>query len=188
ALQVRTGVRAWSFPVGAKAINAAPVMEGNLVYVNHGEENIDEPVLGRVVCLDAGTIEHGRPKLVWEEYGVKAGLASPALNGGKRYVPEDGGRLHCYDAKTGKKLWAFRYGRLARGAPVWADGKIYIADVFSRFCILKPEERRCRELYNQEFKSRAAGAQVEVNSTPAVANGKVYFGTREEFYCIGKKG
>src|SRR5262249_28250596 len=45
-----------------------------------------------------------------------------------------------------------------------------------------------RELYNQEFKSRAAGAQVEVNSTPAVANGKVYFGTREEFYCIGKKG
>jgi outer membrane protein assembly factor BamB len=188
ALQVRTGVRAWGFPVGAKAINAAPVSEGNLVYICHGEENIDVAELGRVVCVDAGTITNGRPKLVWEEYGVKAGLASPALHDGKLYVPDDGGVLHCFDAKTGKKLWRYRYGRVARGAPLWADGKIYIAEVNSRFHILKPEERRCRELTEPAgifFPSKQG--LIEINSTPAAANGKVYFGTRNEFYCIGKK-
>jgi outer membrane protein assembly factor BamB len=187
ALQVRTGVKAWSYPVTANVVNTSPVADGNLICVSHGEENIDEPVQGRVICVDASTIENGRPKLVWEDVGVKAGLASPLLFDGKLVVPDDYGSMHCYDVKTGKKLWRQKYGRVARGSPVWGDGKIYIAEVNARLHIFKPEERRCRELHEIYFPSKSGQGSVETNGTPAVSDERVYFATSDEIYCIGKR-
>jgi hypothetical protein len=39
----------------------------------------------------------------------------------------------------------------------------------------------------ERFFAKDGQGFVETNGTPAVANGKVYFGTRDELYCIGKK-
>src|SRR5207248_2768685 len=120
ALQVNTGVKVWQYTFAGNVINTAPVVEGNLVYVCHGEENLDVAQNGRVICLDAGQISGGQPKLVWEKVGIKAGLASPAVHEGKLYVPDDGAALHCFDPKNGKPLWRYKYGRVSRGAPVIA--------------------------------------------------------------------
>ncbi len=187
AMQVRTGVKVWGYEFGSKAINASPVMEGTYVYCSHGEENPDVAEQGRVICVDAAHVENGRPKLVWEVIGVKAGLASPLLHGGRLYVPDDGATLHCFDARTGKKVWKYKYGRLARGAPVWADGKIYVAEVNAHFHILRDEGTRCKEVHDQFFPSPGHGL-TEINGTPAVADGKVIFGTRDDLYCLAKKG
>ncbi len=187
AMQVRTGVKVWGYQFGANIINASPVMEGTLVYCTHGEENLDSGEKGRVICVDAASVTDGRPKLVWEVIGVTAGLASPLLHDGRLYVPDDGAALHCFDAKTGKKLWKYKYGRIARGAPVWADGKIYVAEVNAHFHILKDLGTKCKELHDQFFPSTALGL-TEINSTPGVADGKVIFGTRDNLYCLAKKG
>ena len=50
------------------------------------------------------------------------------------------GELVALDAATGKPLWKtpFSYGRNCMGSPVWADDKIYVGEVQSRFHILKP--------------------------------------------------
>lgn len=186
ALQVNTGKPVWSFPVGANVINTSPVVEGTLVYSGHGEENVDVAQMGRVVCFDAAEVTNGRPKMVWQEIGTKAGLASPMIHDGKLYAPDDGATLHCFDAKTGKRLWKYKYGRVSRGAPVFADGKIYVAEVNAKFHILQPTERGCKELHAQPFFSNEGGF-VETNGTPAVANGRIYFGTRDELYCVGKR-
>jgi outer membrane protein assembly factor BamB len=191
ALQANTGNKVWSYQVGANVINTSPVARGDLIYVTHGEENVDVAEMGRVVCVDAGQVENGRPKLVWEEVGVKAGLASPALSpaeGGldQLYVPDDGAALFCFNPLTGKRLWKYKYGRVSRGAPVVADGKIFIAEVNSRFHILKPGDRKCEQLSEQTFFDKAGGF-VEINATPAVANGRIYFGTRDDVFCAGRK-
>ena len=115
-MNVNTGAKLWSHKMSAKVINVSPVHSGSLIYVTHGEENHDVGQQGRVVCLDANKITNGAPKLVWEEIGIKAGLASPALHNGKLYVPDDGATLHCFDAVTGKRIWKYKYGRVARGA------------------------------------------------------------------------
>src|SRR5205823_5059435 len=101
---------------------------------------------------------------------------------------DDVGRLYCYDAKDGAPLWKrpLRYGRNSRGSPVLADGKIYVGDVFSRFFILNPSEKGS-VLHEQFFPSPDGSSDVEVNGTPAVANGRVYFATSEEIFCIGLK-
>jgi outer membrane protein assembly factor BamB len=186
ALRVRTGEQVWKFQVGARAINSSPVVEGTRVYISHGEENVDTNEKGRVVCVDAAQIDQGQPRLVWKANNIRAGYGSPIIHEGRLYVADDHARLYCLDAETGKRLWRQPYGTAAKGSPVWADGKIYIAEVSARFHILKPGPRRCEELYAQFFRS-PDGSVVELNGSPAVANGRIYFSTRDQTYCIGKK-
>lgn len=186
AFKVRTGERVWSHPVGARAINASPVVSGNLVYISHGEENEDTNEKGRVICLDASDVKDRKPKLVWKANNIKSGYASPIIHEGRLYVPDDTAKLFCLDAKTGKQIWTYKYGRASRGSPVWADGKIYVPEVSSKFHILKPGDTKCEELYAQFFQSHDGQSVVELNGSPAVANGRIYFVTRDEIYCIGK--
>src|SRR5205085_12377754 len=110
------------------------------------------------------------------------GYASPVVHDGLLYVPDDTGRLYCIDAAKGKVLWKHRYGRDARGSPVLADGKIYVGEVNSIFHILKPGPKKCEELHQHFFPSPDGFSDVEINGSPAVANGRVYFSTSDEMF------
>ncbi len=191
AFKVRTGEKVWSYPFSTGVINPSPVVQGNLVYIAHGEENEDIPDRGRIICLDASKVTDGKPALVWEnKEGIIAGYTSPLLHDGKLYVCDDSAKMFCFDAASGKSLWRrpFKYGLLARGSGVWADGKIYIFEVNAKFHILKPDAKGCERLHEQRFPSNQPGAFVETNGTPAVVNGRIYMGTAEGFYCIRGKG
>jgi len=183
AFKVNTGEKVWSYPLSITALNSSPVVNGNHVFIGHGLESAGTNVQGKVVCLDAGKIKDGKPALVWERDGIKARYASPIFYDDWLYVPDEVGRLHCLDAKTGQTLWKYAYGRSTRGSPVLADGKIYVGEVASRFYILKPGAKRCEKLHVHSF----PGPEVEINGSPAVANGRVYFATSEEIFCIGLK-
>jgi outer membrane protein assembly factor BamB len=187
SFKINTGEKVWSYPFSITALNSSPLLNGNFVYMGHGLESPDTNLLGRVVCLDASTVKKGEPTLVWKRDGIKARYASPIYHEGRVYVPDEGARLHCLDAKTGKTLWARAYGRSARGSPVLADGKIYVGEVGSRFYILQPGPKTCKVLHEHFFPSPDGTTSIEINGSPAVANGRVYFSTAEEIYCIGKK-
>jgi outer membrane protein assembly factor BamB len=187
AFQVHTGKHAWSYFFGTAAVNCSPVVDGNLVYIGHGEENPEGTHLGRVVCLDASQIKDGQPKLVWQRDALKIKFASPIIHDGRLYVIDELTRIYCLDAKTGKNIWKFDYGRNCMGSAVLADGKIYVGEVNGKFHILEPGPKSCKSLHTQEFEPKGQ-ADVELNGSPAVANGRIYFLTTEELYCIGKPG
>lgn len=189
AMKVRTGEKVWSYTFGTGAVNSSPVVDGNYIYIGHGEESPDTNVQGRVICLDASKIKDGQPELVWKKDGLKARYASPVLDRakGRLYYPDEIGKLFCLDAKTGKQLWKYSYGRNSRGSPLLADGKIYVGEVNSRFHILKPGDKKCVALHEHFFPSPDGVSDVEINGTPSAANGRVYFSTSEEIFCIGKK-
>ena len=63
AFKVRTGEKMWSYFFGTAAVNCAPVVDGNLVFIGHGEETPEGTKLGRVVCLDASKIKDGQPEV-----------------------------------------------------------------------------------------------------------------------------
>src|SRR5262245_31159240 len=125
AMKLSTGEPVWSYNLSVAAINSTPVFDPktNYVYIGSGEESPDNNVQGRIICVDAGNVENGEPKLVWQEDGIKARYASPILDSdkGRLYMPDTIGQLYCFDAKSGDQLWKFRYGRNARGSPVLAD-------------------------------------------------------------------
>jgi outer membrane protein assembly factor BamB len=188
AFKVRTGEKLWSykFDDGGGAVNCSPVVKGNMIWVGHGEENTGNSTQGRIICLDAGTMVKGEPKLVWKHDGVKVKFTAPILHDGLLYVCDDGGKLFCFDAeKGGEAFWEFEYGRATKGSPVWADGKIYISEVDSKFHILKPSRKGCERLHEQRFRSRTI-APVELHAAPAIVNGRVYFTTTQQLICIGK--
>ncbi len=132
-------------------------------------------------------VDKGQPKLVWQVDGIKAKYASPVIHEGRLYIPNEVGTLFCLDAKTGKQLWDFQYGQNTKGSPVWADGKIYITEVDFKFHILKPGDAECTELSKAIFRP-VGGTPVELNGSPAIANGRIYFLTTTDLYCIGTKG
>jgi outer membrane protein assembly factor BamB len=200
AFQVRTGKRAWSYKFAAGVINPSPVVVGNYVMCAHGEVNPEGGDNGRVICLDASKVKDGKPELVWQfRDGTKFGLASPATDGKFLYVPADGAKLYCFDIfgavvgaqKTNKWIWKFNYGTTARGAPVVADNKIFISEVNAKFVII-PLNGKVAPVKSHVVSFRPPPApegegQVEVNSSPAIADGRIYIGTRDEAYCIGTK-
>jgi hypothetical protein len=170
---------------GGGAINCSAVVKGNKVWIGHGEEN-DGNTQGRIVCLDAGEVKDGKPKLVWKVDGVKVKFASPILHEGLLYVCDDAGKLYCFDADKGDELWSFRYGRNTKGSPVWADGMIYVSEVDSKFHILKPSKDSCKRLWSVTFPAVGVVA-TELHGAPAIVNGRVYFTTTNQLICIGKK-
>ncbi len=191
AFKVNTGEKVWSHVFGSGSINCSPVVQDNFVYIGQGEENIGANTQGRVLCLDASQVTNGEPKVIWQIDGIKAKFASPVLNDGILYMCGEVGSLHALEASSGKELWKFQYGRNTKGSPVFADGKIYIAEVNSKFHILQPSKDGCKRLHAQLFKGKPgedgkAGEDIEINGSPAIINGKIIFMTSEDLYCIGK--
>ena len=182
AFQVNTGKKVWSFEFGNGAINPSPVVDGNYVYAAHGEEIPGRATVGRLICLDIGS---GSPEPVWEKDGIEFKYPSPLLHDGQLYLPDRQGRLYCFDAKSGERLWRAKFGRNCTGSPVYGDGKIYLSSVHGYFHILDANNKG-RRLSRKRFQPADPQFDVEVQGSAAVANGCVYFGTTEQFYCLGK--
>ncbi|QDU20011.1 PQQ-binding-like beta-propeller repeat protein [Urbifossiella limnaea] len=190
AFKIRTGERVWSYRFGAGVINGSPVVDGNLVYCNHGEENPEGGAIGRVICVDASQLDAKTkaPKLVWEfKRSNRFGLASGALAGGKLYLPDDSGELFCFNAKTGKVDWKYRYASEVRGAPLVADDKLYLFDVKGRLLIVpnkNGEEPNPDDVFEYKFRD-PKGLLNETNGTAIAVNNRIYFTTRTDLFCLG---
>jgi len=187
AMYARTGEKVWGFQLSKRGINSSVVVDGHRVYATHSEENIDSTAMGRVVSIDArGRGDVTETHELWRADGAAAGYASPALHAGRLYVMNNFGVLYCFDAETGRELWQHTVGRVGKGSPVCADGKIYVATVNDGFAILEDAGDHARTIDTLEFESQTGGI-VELFGSPAVSDGRVVFFTTEEMVCLGSK-
>jgi outer membrane protein assembly factor BamB len=180
AFKVRTGEKVWSYEFGEQDVNCSPVVSGNLVYIGHGETSPGTPREGRLICVDGSVVQNGEPKLVWKKDGIRVKFASPILDKDRLYICNDTADLYCFNAADGKQLWRIQYGKNAKGSPLLADGKIYVGTVDGDFQILVPGDKDCKILHTHSFE----GAQVK--GSAIAVNGRVYFLTTSDTYCLGK--
>jgi len=187
-LLARTGEKVWTFKVSVRGLNSSPVVDGNYAYIANGEENIDSTEMGRVVCIDASkTGDITKTGEIWRAEGIKAGFASPALANGRLYVVDNSANLFALDAKTGKQYWMHSLGRVGKGSPtVTADGVIYVGEQNGVFHILKDEGDKVATLDAEAFEGPNDTVD-EIYGSPAVVDGRVYFMSRYNTYCLGKK-
>lgn len=181
ALRPLTGETVWHVPFCEVGGMSSVVYHDGRVYATHGKANLDNNIMGRLVCLDART-----GKELWRIDGLAGQYATAALHDGLLYVADDVATLHCVDIDTGKELWTFNYGIVAKGSPVYADGKIYVADVHGGWCILSANREGAKLLSKQTFQTES-GAPEEVYATAAVAHGRVILSTLDNTYCISTK-
>ncbi|MCA8988036.1 MAG: PQQ-binding-like beta-propeller repeat protein [Planctomycetaceae bacterium] len=185
SINARTGETIWGFKMSKRGLNSSPVADGNHVFMSNGEDNIDAIEFGRIECIDAtGTGDVTKTASVWRVDDIKAGYASLLVNDGILYVVSDTGKLIAFDSKDGKQLWEHSLGTVGKGSPVWADGKIYVMEVNGNIHILKPSREKCESLYHTQLLSKVGPGYDEIYASPAIANGKVYFCTRDRMICV----
>jgi outer membrane protein assembly factor BamB len=189
AINARTGASIWGFQMSKRGINSSPVVDGNLVYISHGEDNIDIATsFGRIQCIDAtGSGDVTETNSVWRVDNVKAGYTGLLVKDGILYVVADTGNMHAYDSQTGEQLWKHDLGGVGKGSPVWADGKIYVMEVNGNIHILKPSREGCETLSHVELTAASGSGYDEIYSSPAISDGRVFLVTRDRTICLGHK-
>jgi len=194
ALKSRTGEKVWTFRLSKRGLNASVVYRDDLVYACHSEENQSNtdpthPTMGRVVCFRAsGRGDITATNEVWRHDSLTAGYSSPAADDKYLYVGDNSANIHAFDLKTGKHIWEHNVGTVLKGSPVVADNKLYIGEVSGHFTILGLKSTGEPELLSKEKFVLPDGRPLEINGSPCVANGKVFFTTSKDLYCIGKPG
>lgn len=185
AMKSRTGEKVWEFKLSQRGINSSVVVDGYRVYAAHGEENIDEPKMGRIVCFDGrGSGDITETNELWR-YDAEIGYTSPLLHDGRVYYVDNASNMIALDAETGQAYWEFSLGTVGKGSPVWADGKIYVTETNGKMWILKPSAESCQVLDEEHIKMPDSPRDAEIYASPAIAYGRIYLVTEEGIYCIG---
>ena len=187
AMKVRTGEKVWQYKFSKRGLHSSVIVDGNIVFAAHGEENFDTPVMGRVVAIEAtGKGDITKTHEIWRIDGMEVGFTSLLLNDGRLYFVDNSANLFAVDAKTGKEIWDINLGTVGKASPVWADNKIFYPEVNGRFRILEPGQEECKILDSENL-TMPDGRYAELYGSPAVAYGRVYFASEEGVYCLGNK-
>lgn len=187
ALQSRTGKLVWQFDLSKRGVNVSPVVDGDVVYIGHSEENVDEGTLGRVVAIDGtGSGDVTATHELWRSNEHRVGFPSPLVHNGRVYLVDNSGNLAALDAGTGEEKWQVSLGTVGKGSPVWADGKIYATETNGHLVIIEPGEDSAVILDRDQVQV-PGGRYAELYGSVAVAYGRIYFTSEAGIYCLGDK-
>lgn len=161
-----TGRERWRVKAGGDVPVPVPFSANGLIYVAqaHGEAS---PLIAI------------RPngEVAWREERNGAYLSTPVAYQGQIYSVTSGGVLKAYNGLTGQKLYE---QRLATGAytasPIAAAGRIYVVSEEGEVSVVAA---------GPEFRVLAKNGLGEIAlTTPALADGTLYFRTRREIIAI----
>jgi outer membrane protein assembly factor BamB len=192
AIKPQTGEKVWSYVAAKRAINTGVVTKGNMVFVSHGDENLEGSDLGLIAAIDGsqtGAIKAPQ----WAVKGEQFGFSSPVLDGDRVYEVTNDSSLVAHDVATGKRLWAKELGTLQKAPLVLADGKLYVGTENGKFMIVRPSATGAEILsqvqlpVSQNSVQQADGVPEPILAGAAVSRGRIFFVSSDALYAIGSK-
>lgn len=192
AIKPQTGEKVWSVPLAKRAINTGVVVNGNTVYVSHGDENLTGNVMGLIAAVD-GSQTGSITSTKWARQGIEFAFSSPVTDGRFLYQIDGGSTLHAFNLETGDELWAQRLSNAQKAPPVLADGKIYVGTDGGTFFIVRPHPDRAEILSavplpdSTESCCGSEGTPEQILAGAAVSRGRVFFVSSDAVYAIGSK-
>ena len=186
SLKLNTGEPVWRVEVSKRAILNSALYRDGVVYITHGEENIETTEMGMVAAIDAtrsGALD--KQAFKWSTHGFLPTFASPVMDAERLYSVDNGAIVAAFDLKDGKQLWQRALGTLQKGSPVLADGKLYVGTENGKFYILRPSATAVEVLDEDQLGTAQEGEPII--ASPVVANGRVYVTSMEHVYAIGPK-
>lgn len=179
ALQPRTGVPIWHYPLSRRGLNTSPLVVGDTVYMSHSEENTVGSTMGAVVALDGSLSGDLTGKEKWIQYELMVGKSSPVMTDGRLCVVDDRAKIYLLDPETGERITRKALGTAMRSTPLVADGKLYVCTNAGRWYVLESSGDKINVL----DKLRLSGESN--NGSPIVADGRIYLPTSAAIYCLG---
>jgi outer membrane protein assembly factor BamB len=184
-IDVATGDPLWRYRIGSGA-NSSPVLVGDTLIGVHGNENLDDSNIGRLVAvklpalpkLGEKQLELTKESERWRA-DLEAFSSSPVVAGERLYLTDEDGELASVDVESGKLLWKHKLAPdQVHASPLFAEGKLYVPMNNGSFHILRPTDAGPEVLDQDQLAGNCLGA-------PAIANLKLYVHTTERLYCFG---
>ncbi|MFB3890355.1 MAG: PQQ-binding-like beta-propeller repeat protein [Candidatus Bathyarchaeia archaeon] len=183
-----TGSVIWnvSTPIGLEiAMEGSPCVGNGMVVIGSGAAKNAPAQKGQMYCFSAAN-----GQLIWtynqQSYNTTTPNMQPTWTAlylkhsilGPVFYFSDFYHFTCVNATDGKRIWTTYLTREHFGLPAYADNKLYIpADTFGIYV--------CDATTGAKIGYFEAGSQVR--SSPAVYDGKVFFGSNNwDVYCVGQ--
>jgi outer membrane protein assembly factor BamB len=119
--------------------------------------------------------------VAWKAKRGSATVPSPLFYRGRLHLVQDGGRITCYEAKTGKPL--YEQERLDADGQYWAspiaaNGRIYFASTRGNIAVIEAADT-VKVLARNKLGER-------ITATPAIADDKLYVRTATHLWAFGR--
>lgn len=171
SLDAKTGKQNWR--IGATGVGASdPTVVDGTVYVG---------AYGETAAVDAATGE-----TIWHftESGTGQNSGAPAVKDGKVFLA--GTPKLALDAKTGEEIWRQDYSGASEAGTVW-DGIFYVPSGKAMFAYDAETGEKAfegRQFFPKDDDKRT---DDQVKSSPAVADGTLYFQSQNAQYAVDAK-
>jgi outer membrane protein assembly factor BamB len=180
ALSAKTGKPAWRFRSG-RCQAMSPAVDRGTVYLTF---------LNRPPCNARGGELDGEVIALWAHNGkvrwrkrIGPSESSPLVRGGKVYVGDWDGGVHCFSARNGKLIWTFKAGGEVKGAVALSGDRLFFGAYDSKVYAL--DAKTGKLVWTADAQPRF-GTTGRFYSTPAVAYGRVYIGSTDgKVYSFG---
>ena len=182
AIQPRTGNHIWQYKFSRRGLNVSPLVVGDKVFSGHSEENVVGTSMGAVVGIDAtGKGDVTKSHELWKYEEVMMGKSSPLAIGNRLYCFDDRAKVYVYDMESGEQIGRKQaLGRVMRGSPLYADGKIYAIGNSGNWAIFRPD---AEEGLIKLASGRLPDSET-MNASPVVSHGRLYIETSGGLYCL----
>jgi len=173
SLDPRSGRLNWNSGALPARTVGSPVFAGGLIVQSCGGGGVGKFLVG----VDPSNNAENRVR-----YSLDREIPyvpTPVVYGDHLYLFNDKGVARCIEADSGKKVWTKRLGGNYSGSAVCIDGTMYIISEDGEVVVLAaaPQFR----LYGK------VALDDPSHSTPAVANGRLYFRTFHRLFCLEAK-
>ncbi len=162
---------------GPSEIIGTPVVYQNRIYVGIGQDPEHGDGVGNFVCIDATkTGDISKDGAIWETQEVSRTISTASIMNDLVFIADYAGKVHCFDAESGKKYWEHDTLSHIWSSTLAVDGKVYIGNEDGYITVLAADREK------QVLAEIDMGAPVY--STPVVANGVLYIATQTHLYAI----
>jgi len=157
---------------------------------NKGEREIKNPNSAAIWHFDKQD-DNGDGEFDFEETFHRT-IGTPVIKDGILYITDFSGLVHCLDARTGQRWWAYDMFASSWGSPLVVDGKVYIGDEDGDVAIFPHTRDPRKALRNLGKDPKPALGEIRmlnsVYSTPIVANNVLYIANKNTLYAISPGG
>jgi len=172
SLDPRTGKTHWTVDGPAEQFVASPVFDGEKFFIAGGFPT--HHVLG-IRPGGAGNVTDTH--VAWHATSAKCYVPSPVLANGYLVVADDRGTANCFVAATGERLWQERLGSHFSGSLVTAGGLVYLTADDGTTKVIRPGPQL------EVVAENSLGEHIY--SSPAIADGRIYFRGEKQLICVG---
>lgn len=172
---------------GDKSVASYDPANGNLHWIIDGptDQFVASPVYNEqanLIFITGGYPEHHslaltpRGKIIWRTNRGVAYVPSPIAVGEFFFVVSDSGVAHCFEAATGKIIWAERMGE-HHASLVSANGLVYFLNDDGVMNVIRAS-REFAPVAKNELGERTF-------ASPAISEGRIFLRSDKHLFCIG---